>query len=172
MLTKKKIFASIGLIFGILLLLNILADRFFVRLDFTDDQEYTLSNATQDILDSLDQPVTVTAYFSENLPPNIAQVRSDFRDLLVEYSNESDGNVVYDFVNPNKDQKTEIKAQRAGIRPIMINVRERDQMKQQRAYLGAILQYGDKTEVIPFIKPGSAMEYTLSSTIKKLTLKN
>ena len=172
MLTKKKIFASIGLIFGILLLLNILADRFFVRLDFTDDQEYTLSNATQDILDSLDQPVTVTAYFSENLPPNIAQVRSDFRDLLVEYSNESDGNVVYDFVNPNKDQKTEIKAQRAGIRPIMINVRERDQMKQQRAYLGAILQYGDKTEVIPFIKPGSAMEYALSSTIKKLTLKN
>lgn len=172
MLTKKKILASIGLIFGILLLLNILADRFFVRLDFTDDHEYTLSTATKNILNSLDQPVTVTAYFSENLPPNIAQVRSDFRDLLVEYANESDGNVVYDFVNPNKNQQTEMKTQQAGIRPIMINVRERDQMKQQRAYLGAVLQYGDKTEIIPFVQPGSAMEYALSSAIKKLTLKN
>ncbi len=172
MLTKKKILASIGLIFGILLLLNILADRFFVRLDFTDDHEYTLSTATKDILNSLDQPVTVTAYFSENLPPNVAQVRRDFRDMLVEYANESDGNVVYDFVNPNKDQTTEMKAQQAGIRPIMINVRERDQMKQQRAYLGAVLQYGSKTEIIPFVQPGSAMEYALSSAIKKLTLKN
>jgi gliding-associated putative ABC transporter substrate-binding component GldG len=172
MLTKKKILASIGLIFGILLLVNILADRFFVRLDFTDDHEYTLSTATKNILNSLDQPVTVTAYFSENLPPNVAQVRRDFRDMLVEYANESDGNVVYDFVNPNKDQKSEMKTQQAGIRPIMINVRERDQMKQQRAYLGAVLQYGDKTEIIPFVQPGSAMEYALSSSIKKLTLKN
>jgi len=172
MLTKKKILISIGLIFGILLLVNILADRFFVRLDFTDDDEYTLSNATENILNSLDQPVTVTAYFSENLPPNVAQVRRDFRDLLVEYSNESGGNVVYDFLNPNKDQQTEMKTQQAGIRPIMINVRERDQVKQQRAYLGAVLQYGDKTETIPFIQPGSAMEYALSSAIKKLTLQN
>ena len=172
MLTKKKVLISIGLIFGILLLLNIVADRFFVRLDFTDDHEYTLSTATKDILNSLDQPVTVTAYFSENLPPNIAQVRRDFRDMLVEYANESDGNVVYDFVNPNKDQATEMKTQRAGVRPIMINVRERDQMKQQRAYLGAVLQYGNKSEVIPFIQPGAAMEYDLSSAIKKLTLKN
>ena len=112
MLTKKKVLISIGLIFGILLLLNIVADRFFVRLDFTDDHEYTLSTATKDILNSLDQPVTVTAYFSENLPPNIAQVRRDFRDMLVEYANESDGNVVYDFVNPNKDRETEMKTLR------------------------------------------------------------
>ncbi len=172
MLTKKKIILTLSLIFGILVLINILADRFFVRLDFTNDHEYTLSSATKNILNSLDQPVTVTAYFSENLPPNIAQVRRDFRDLLVEYSNESDGNVVYDFINPNKDQQTEMKTQQAGIRPIMINVRERDQMKQQRAYLGAVIQYGGKSEIIPFIQPGSAMEYALSSAIKKLTLNN
>ncbi len=172
MLTKKKILTSIALLFGILLLVNLLADRFFVRLDFTADQEYTLSSATKNILAKLNGPVTVTAYFSENLPPKIAQVKSDFRDMLVEYSNESGGKIVYDFVDPNKDQQTEMNAQRAGIRPIMINVRERDQMKQQRAYLGAVLNYQGKKEVIPFIQPGSAMEYALSSNIKKMTLKN
>ena len=172
MLTKKKILTTILLIFGIVILVNILAERFFLRLDFTDDHEYTLSQATDNILNSLDGPVTITAYFSENLPPNVAQVRSDFRDMLVEYNSESGGKILYDFVNPNKDQETEMKAQQAGIRPIMINVRERDQMKQQRAYLGAVLKYNGKTEVIPFIRPGSAMEYSLSSTIKKLSLKH
>lgn len=171
MLTKKKIITSIILIFGILLLINILADRFFVRLDFTAGHQYTLSSTTKDILNSLTEPVTVTAYFSENLPPDIEQVRKDFLDMLVEYSSASGGKIVYQFIDPNKDQVTEEKAQQAGIQPLVINVRDRDQMKQQRAYLGAVLQYGNKIEKIPFIQPGSAMEYSLSSTIKKLTLK-
>jgi gliding motility-associatede transport system auxiliary component len=170
MLTRKKVFTGILLIFGIILLVNIAANRFFVRLDFTAGHQFTLSDATDNILDSLQSPLTVTAYFSDNLPPNVAQVKSDFRDLLVEYASESHGKVVYDFVNPNKDRESEMKAQQAGVRPIMINVRERDQMKQQRAYLGAVLQYQDKSEVIPFIQPGSAMEYDLSSNIKKMTV--
>ncbi len=172
MLTKKKILTSVILLFGILLLINILANRFFIRLDFTANKEYTLSQATKNILAQLNGPVTVTAYFSENLPPNIALVKSNFRDMLVEYNDASGGKVVYNFINPNKNRTTEIEAQRAGIRPILINVRERDQMKQLRAYLGAVLNYEGKKEIIPFIQPGSAIEYALSSNIKKMTLKH
>ncbi len=172
MLTKKKILTSILLLLGILLLLNIVANRFFVRLDFTQGHQFTLSKATKNILNDLNAPVTVTAYFSTNLPPNIAQVKNNFRDLLVEYSDASGGKVQYEFKNPNKNRESEIQAQEAGIQPIVINVRERDQMKQQRAYLGAVLQYEDRTEKIPFIQPGSPMEYMLSSTIKKLSIKH
>ena len=170
MLTKKKVITGILLTFGILVIINFFADRFFLRLDFTADQEYTLSNATKDILKSLNAPITISAYFSEDLPPNVAKVKQDFKDMLIEYDNASGGKILYQFINPNKDQETEMEAQQAGVRPIMINVRERDQMKQQRAYLGAVLQYGNKKETIPFIQPGSAMEYALSSTIKKLSV--
>jgi gliding-associated putative ABC transporter substrate-binding component GldG len=52
----------------------------------------------------------------------------------------------------------------------MINVREKNEMKQQKAYLGAVIQYGEKKEIIPLIQPGSAMEYALSKAIKKLTV--
>ena len=172
MLTKRKVRINLLLVFGILILINIIASKFFFRLDFTEDKRYSLSDATKNILKELKDPVTITAYFSENLPPNIAQVKQDFRDLLIEYANKSGNNIVYEFVNPNETQESEEKAQQAGIRPIMINVRERDQMKQQRAYLGAIVQMGDKKEVIPFIQPGAAMEYDLSTTIKKLTITN
>jgi gliding motility-associatede transport system auxiliary component len=171
MLTKKKVITGLLLIFGILVIINFFAYRFFSRLDFTADQEYTLSQATKDILKSLNEPVTISAYFSEDLPPNVAKVKQDFKDMLIEYENASGGKIVYQFINPNKDQEAEMEAQQAGIQPIMINVRERDQMKQQRAYLGAVLQYGEKKEIIPFIQPGSAMEFALSSNIKKLSLK-
>ena len=170
MLTKKKVITGILLTFGILVIINFFADRFFLRLDFTADQEYTLSNATKDILKSLNAPITISAYFSEDLPPNVAKVKQDFKDMLIEYDNASGGKILYQFINPNKDQETEMEAQQAGVRPIMINVRERDQMKQQRAYLGAVLQYGNRKETIPFIQPGSAMEYALSSSIKKLSV--
>jgi gliding-associated putative ABC transporter substrate-binding component GldG len=172
MLTRKKVQTSILLVLGIILLVNLLASRFFFRLDYTEDQSYSLSKATKDILKQLNEPVTITAYFSENLPPDIEKVRQDFRDMLVEYASYSGGQIVYEFINPGVDQESEMKAQQSGVQPIMINVRERDQMKQQRAYLGAILQMGDKKEVIPFIQPGSAMEYALSTSIKKLAVKN
>ena len=171
MLTRKKVQNSVLLILGILLLVNLLASRFFFRLDFTADQRYSLSDATKNILASLEEPITITAYFSENLPPNIEKVREDFRDMLVEYASYSNGQIVYEFVNPSENQETEMKAQQNGIRPIMINVRERDQMKQQRAYLGAFIQLGEQKDVIPFIQPGSAMEFALTTSIKKLAVK-
>ncbi len=172
MLTRKKVRTSILLVLGIILLLNIIASKFFFRIDYTADQRYTLSKATKDILSQLSEPVTISAYFSEDLPPNVEQVRQDFRDMLLEYSSYSDGLIVYEFINPSESQESEMKAQQSGIQPIMINVRERDQMKQQRAYLGAIVQMGDRKEVIPFIQPGAAMEYALSTNIKKLSVKD
>ncbi len=172
MLTRKKIQTTVLLVLGIIVLANIISERLFLRLDFTEDQRYSLSDATIDIISDLEEPVTVTAYFSEDLPPDIEKVRKDFKDLLVEYANYSDGQVVYEFINPNEEQQTEMEAQQNGIQPIMINVREKDQMKQQRAYLGAVLKYKDKKEPIPFIQPGAAMEYAISSAIKKLTVTN
>ena len=115
MLTRKKVQTSILLVIGILLLINFLASRFFFRLDYTEDQRYSLSKATKDILTELNEPVTITAYFSEDLPPDIEKVRQDFRDMLVEYASNSGGLIVYEFINPSVDQQTEMKAQQSGI---------------------------------------------------------
>lgn len=168
--TKKSLLLYIVVVAGILVLLNILANRFFFRLDFTEDKRYTLSDATLDILNELDDPITVTAYFSEDLPPQIAKTKTDFKDLLVEYASESGGNILYEFINPNEDEQIEQEAMQAGISPVVINVREKDQSVQKKAYLGAVIKYGDKNEIIPFMQQGAAMEYALSTSIKKLTV--
>lgn len=170
MKTKKSLINFILLVVAILVVVNFLSDSYFFRLDFTADKRYTLDKATTDILKSIQKPITVKAYFSENLPPDIAKTKRDFKELLIEYANRSKGKVVYEFINPNEKEEYETQATQAGVQPVMINVREKDQMKQQKAYMGAVVQMGEKTEVIPFMKPGAAMEYTLSSSIKKLSV--
>jgi len=172
MKARKSIINYLIIISVILILINFLAYRFFLRLDFTEGQQYTLSRATKNILGNLDDPITVTAYFSEDLPPSIGQTRTDFKDMLVEYASRSKGKVLYEFVNPNKDQASENEATKAGVTAVMINVREKDQSVQKKAYLGAVVKYEGKNEVIPFIRPGESMEYDLSAAIKKLVTRD
>ncbi len=168
----KKYFVSIGLVVGIIIFIDLLSYNFFARFDFTDNHQYTLSNATKNLLKNLDEPVTIKAYFSKDLPPNVASVRRDFKDMLIEYASRSKGKLIYDIVDPNKNESIEKEAMQDGIQPVLINVREKDQMKQQKAYLGAVIKMGDRKEVIPFMQPGSPMEYSLSSAIKKLSVTN
>ena len=168
---RKSILSYILLVLAIIVVVNILSDRFFARLDLTEDQRFTLSDATINILDDLDEPITIKAYFTEEgLPPNILKVRRDFRDMLVEYNNLSHGNVVYDFIDPSAEAELEQEAMQNGIQPVIVSVREKDQMKQQKAYMGAVISLGDQTETIPFMQEGAMMEYALSTSIKKLAV--
>jgi len=166
----KKINITIILTIAILLFANLVSEQYYFRLDLTEDKQYTLSDATIEILKSLEDPVTVKAYFSEGLPPDIAKVQKDLEEYLIEYGRISDDNIVYSFINPNEDEKIEKEAMQAGVNPIMINVREKDQMKQQKAFLGAVIELGEQKEVIPFIQPNSPLEYVLSSSIKKIAV--
>lgn len=167
---KQKLYFTTALLLAILLVLNLLSNEFHFRMDLTSEKQYTLSDATLNILKSLEDPVTVKAYFSKDLPPNIVKTRQDFQEMLIEFSNRSGGLVQYEFINPNEKETTENEAVQNGIQPVMINIREKDQMKQQKAYLGATLALGDKKETIPFLQPGAAMEYALATAIKKISL--
>ena len=64
----KKNTTSILLIVGILIIFNLLSVQYYFRIDLTEDKQYTLSESTKNIMESLDEPITVKAYFSENLP--------------------------------------------------------------------------------------------------------
>jgi len=126
MKNRKQLTYSFLLIIGVLGLINILANTFFLRLDLTEDKRYTLSKATKNILKELKDPVTVTAYFSKNLPTELIKGREDFKDLLVEYASRSKNKLVYEFVNPSENDESEQKAVQAGVHSVNVEVREKD----------------------------------------------
>lgn len=166
---KSIIYKTLIFITGFVLL-NFAAHLYFIRLDFTADKAYTLSKSTKDILKALKDPVTITAYFSTDVPPELVKARRDFNDLLVEYANLSNNKVKFEFVDPTGKEEMEQKAMQAGIRPVLLNTSDKDQVRQQRAFIGAVVQSGSKSEAIPLIQPGAAMEYALSTSILKLTV--
>ncbi len=172
MKSKSSIKYFIVLALGAIVLINILSNRFFFRIDLTEDGRYTLSRSTKDILKNLQEPVTITAYFSKNLPPDRESTRRDFKDMLVEYSSIAKDMLVYEFVNPLKDENTEQEAAQSGIMPQNIPSREKDEIKFQKGYMGAYIQMGEESEVMPMIESSVGMEYNLTTAIKKLSVKD
>jgi len=167
---RQSLTTGVLLITAIVIVVNIISYSWFFRLDLTKDKRYTLSATTLSLLKDLKQPVTVTAYISDNLPPQIAETRDDFKNLLTEYAARSGNKIVFNFINPGKNDTIEQQALKSGVQTVMINVREKDEMKKQKVYMGAVLKMGDKSEVIPFISPGGAMEYDISTCIRKMAI--
>ena len=166
---RREAILQVLLIAGSLIALTYTADQFLWRADLTENDRYTLASASHEIAKSLADPVTVTAYVTANLPSRFGQTKEEFRALLQEFRAAADGNVEFTFINPNETDKRAQEARQAGIRPVQVSVRERNKMTQKRVYLGAVFQYQDQREVLSFIEPGSALEYQIANTVRKLT---
>lgn len=183
----------VAAVVGCLVLLNLLAVRFFGRADLTHEHLYTLSQATKDTLGSLDDQVTVTAYFSDNLPPPYSSNARYVRDLLEEYRAASHGKLSFEMFDPagqesakDKEIKRETKRDifgnsfreptevekelaAAGVQPVKIRVVEEDQQQIKQAYMGLVIRSGEKKETIPVLQGTGGLEYDLTSLIRKLT---
>ena len=162
--------AFVAIILGILALINFLSTRRFIRADLTEDKRYTISKATRNVLDTLDDIVTITAYFSTN-PAEVAQIRRDVRDVLEEY-NAFSKKLQIDFVNPaefDDAQKQELRFK--GIPEVQINVVRKDKAEIANVYMGISIGYSGKEEILPVVRSTANLEYELTSTILKVTTK-
>lgn len=179
-------------VIGSLVLLNVMGLRFFGRVDVTRDGAFTLAAASRETLKALDEPVTVTAYFTENLPAPYSSNSRYVRDLLEEFRSASNGQVAFEFIDPagqetekDKETKREVKQDifgrrfreptsvekeltSAGVQPVELRVIEDDQQQTRRAYMGLVIKHKEKKEVIPVVKGVEGLEYDLTTLIRKL----
>ncbi len=157
------------IILGILVFVNLISVRHFLRFDLTDENEYTLSDSTKKILGSLDDVVNIKVYFSEKLPPNLIPLSQYVHDLMSEYFSYSKGNIQVDYIDPLSDPALSEEVSQLGIPQIQMNILEKDKVQLQNGYLGIAIFYVDKHEVLPFVQDTENLEYELSSAIKKVT---
>ncbi len=165
---KSQTLTRIGIVAVILILLNIVSVRLFGRLDLTKNSVYSLSDASKNLVKNLDDRLTVKAYFTEDLPAPYNNVRRTVLDQLNEYKAYSRGNLQFEFIDPS-GEKGEQEAQQQGIQPVQVQVINEDKLELKRGYMGLVLMYEDRKEVIPVVQNMSTLEYDLSSTIKRLT---
>ncbi len=166
-----NIIFSLLFIFGSLILFNLILRKLILRIDLTEDRIYTLSNSTKKILSELDDIVSVKAYFSKKLPPNLVPVRREVEDILEEYRTYSKGKLRFEFTDPSENKELEGKVTRMGIPKIQMNIFEKDKLQVIGGFLGIAIFYKDKREVIPVVESTENIEYEITSRLLKLAKK-
>ncbi|MBN1258252.1 GldG family protein [Candidatus Peregrinibacteria bacterium] len=156
------------LLLGIAGMIAYLSSQHFLRLDLTENQQYTLSSSSREVMESLDDIVTVKVFFSQELPPNLFAVRQYVEDILSELESFSKGNLNVHFLNPADDAVAE-EAKALGIFPVRMNILAKDKFEVKNGFLGIALIYGDRHEVLPVVQNASNLEYDLVSALQKLT---
>lgn len=154
---------------AILVVVNLISLNIFGRLDLTDDRVYSLSGASKDIVEELEDPVTITAFFSADLPAQFASNRRFLKDKLNDYRAYGGQNIEYQFIDPGEDEDLRSEAGRLGIPPVQIQVIESDNVQLKNAYMGVVVEYENNRETIPVIQDLSRLEYDLTSAIRRLT---
>ena len=160
----------IAFIIGILVLVNYLSTRRFLRADLTEDKRYTVSKATKNVIKGLDDIVTITAYFSTE-PAEVNRIRRDIRDVLDEFDAFSQ-KLKIKFIDPGEfddTQKQELRFKR--IPEVPINVVQKDKAVIANVYMAISVGYSGQEEVLPVVRSTSNLEYELTSTILKVTTK-
>jgi ABC-2 type transport system permease protein len=154
-----------------------------LRLDLTAQREYSLSEATRDLLDNVTEPLLIRGYFSEKTHPLLAPLVPEIEDMLREYEIASRGMIQLEIIDPANDPEKEAEAnQTYGIQPMPFQVSDRYEASVINSYFQLLIRYGDQHVVLGFedlieVQQGGGgqvevrlrnLEYDLTSSIKKV----
>jgi len=165
---KKSFFMYLGFSLLVVILLNIVSRNWHFRLDFTENNIYSLSPSSESVVEKIGDLLTMKVYFSENLPGEYGNNKRDLQDILEEYEALSNGNIRFEFYMPDDDEKMADEAMKYGIQPVQLQVIENDKVEIKKVYMGMVFIYGDQRETIPVIQTTTGLEYDITTKIKKM----
>jgi len=160
-------------------LINVAGITLSSRLDLTENKIYSISKASQRVVSTLSEPLTIKVFFSKDLPAPHNNTERYLHDLLEEYSIHANRYFNYRFYNVSLDEggikegtdENQEAASNYGIHPVQIQNIEKDEVKFQKAYMGLVIIHGDMIERIPTITTTDGLEYKLTTSIQKLNNK-
>ena len=170
-LSASNATAYVLLTIGAIVAVNLIGTRLFRRVDLTQNKVYTLSQASKDIVSHLPDYMTVKAYISRDLPPELTNVSRYVRDLLDDYRTYSKGKLRFEAFDPDSDKKIEDEANACKVEKLQIQVLRSQKFEVGTYYLGLCFQYQGKNEAIPEVGQIEGLEYQVSSLIKRMTQK-
>jgi ABC-2 type transport system permease protein len=176
-----------------LVLVNILAQYFYTRFDFTKEKRYTLTNKTKENLAKTTHDITITVFLDGEMPAAFKRLQNATKDLLNDYKAYSKTGIKIIFEDPLKDvpaneQDTVINQYlQIGIKPTQVNIKSDAGNAQKIIFPMALIETNGKQIAVNLLnKTGGAatgyeenitssiqnLEYTFTSAIKRLLIGN
>jgi len=166
---RKTRLINLALLAGILILVNLLGTNQFIRWDLTGRGIYSLSSASKDVIRSLEDQLTIKAFFSEDLPAQYASNARFVKDKLDDYKAYGRRRVHFEFMDPGSEEELQEEASQYGIQPATIRVVERDRLEMKQIYMALVFLYQDRTETIPLVRSTAGLEYDITTAIRRVS---
>ena len=159
-------YSKIGYIFIGLLLINFLASKFYKRFDLTEDQRYTLSEATTSIVENIDDIVSIKVYLQGNFPAEFKRLQTETKLHLEELKN-INKKIQFRFINPEDIGQKLIDN---GLEPSSLQIQENGKLSEIVIFPWAVVQYKNKTENVSLLKDifSNSQDQQLQSSIQNL----
>lgn len=159
--SKKYIWGMVTLL--ILFLWN--SQVWFIRIDTTKNQQYSLSSYSKELVDSVNESFQITYYLSKELTSLYPQV-SDVSEFLRSYNTYSN-KIGVTVINPEtEDIQADLKA--IGIQSQQIESTNKGTTSFVTVYSGIVLEYEGITELVPFVLSTASLEYDIASRMQSM----
>lgn len=171
--SKKNNLKQLGLLAAGLFLLNFASHYIYKRFDLTQDQRYTLSETTKNIIDGVDSPLIIDVFLEGNFPGEFKKLQAETRQLLEEFS-AYNSNITFQFVNPIEKEEERVATMKKfydkGMLPINVTLEEKGKQTQEVVFPWALANYGDKGAKVQLLKNmmGASTEQKVVSSVQHL----
>lgn len=169
----KKDVSLLFRLFVCLVLLNACGAYLYVRYDFTQDKRYTLSHATNEIVDAIAEPVEIDVFLKGNFPQEFRRLQSETKQLLEEFQSQNP-NLRFRFIDPSEEGGSQEavleELYNYGLKPVTISVNDKGTQSQQLVYPWAIVSKGEKATRVQLLKNlmGANTEEKVISSVQHL----
>lgn len=155
------------LFFLLILFANLVSSKSFFRIDLTSPKSYSLSKVSKQTVKTLEEPLSVKVFFSDNLPSPYSSVYQYIKDILVEYKNAANANFSYELVDMAKPENENL-ARGYGITQVQIQELKNNEVGLKQAWMGIALIYADRIEALNNLTSSDGLEYKITTKIEEM----
>ncbi|SEM26580.1 ABC-2 type transport system permease protein [Aquimarina amphilecti] len=165
---KFASFAAIAVV-----ILNIGGSSLYKRFDLTADNRFTLSEATENLLQEAEVPISIDVLLEGDFPSEFRRLQGETKQILEEF-NAINPNIQYVFTNPIEEEEfrkeTLEELQRLGLTPMEVSVQESGKTEIETVVPWAIMNYQNRSVKVALVKNtiGATTEERVKNSIQQL----
>ena len=150
----------------VLILFNIINQKFYTRIDLTKDNRYTIAKVTEDLINKIDKQLLIKVYLEGDFPSEFKRLQIETRQFLEELSAKN-SRIKIQFIRPDNQREKLIKA---GMIPSQLTVKEDGILSNAIIFPWAEILYKNKKNKVSLLTNGTAQsqEDQLEKAIENL----
>lgn len=151
----------------VLVLINLVASNAFFRWDITSPKSYSLSPSSREIVKTVDEPLNIKVFFSDNLSAPYSTTYQYLKDILSEYKSAGNKNFIYELFDMDKEESQKL-ASSFGIQQMQIREVSDTEVGFKNVYMGLVVSYSDQNEILNGLTSSDGLEYKITNAISKV----